>query len=222
MDTGSGSYQANKSQPAYEIWNWERCYPQILSLKHRLGYRDRLWILGFEVLENGTIVDPIHNVTMFKPQGSSEIPSRHTAVPELYCLLSQYASADDIPFSGELISFAALDPLRRPELSSGDCSALLSYSTHTERDFTEIGVDSAPFFGERGKGGDFSFTVWPLPRIPVPFTLWRGDDDVPDNGTLLFDRSAIYYLGQLRRELAWLTVWRLHHIIDPEYKWGGS
>ena len=174
MDTGSGRYQANKSQPAYEIWNWGCCYPQILSLKHRLGYRDRLWILGFEVLENGTIVDPIHNVTVFKPQGSSEIPSRHTAVPELYCLLSQYASADDIPFSGELISFAALDPLRRPKLSSDDCSALLSYSACTERDFTEIEVDSAPFFGERGESGDFSFTVWRLRHIIDPSNKWGG------------------------------------------------
>jgi hypothetical protein len=37
---------------------------------------------------------------------------------------------------------------------------------------------------------------------------------------LLFDRSAETYLPGLLGELAWLTVWRLRHILDPNERWG--
>jgi hypothetical protein len=50
--------------------------------------------------------------------------------------------------------------------------------------------------------------------------LWRGDEEVTAGGGVLFDRSAIEYVGDLVGELAWLTVWRLRNILDPEVKWG--
>ena len=50
--------------------------------------------------------------------------------------------------------------------------------------------------------------------------IWRGDGEVPDGGTLLFDRSAEAYLPGLLGELAWLTVWRLRNILDPKHRWG--
>ncbi len=51
-------------------------------------------------------------------------------------------------------------------------------------------------------------------------TLWRGEQDLHDGGTLLFDRSAGQYLPGLLAELAWLTVWRLRNILDLETRWG--
>jgi hypothetical protein len=41
-----------------------------------------------------------------------------------------------------------------------------------------------------------------LPRIPITLTLWRGEEEVRDGGTLLFDRSAAHYLPGLVAELA--------------------
>lgn len=48
--------------------------------------------------------------------------------------------------------------------------------------------------GTPEKMGDLSFTIPVLPKIPVTFVLWLGDDEFPANGTVLFDSSATSYL----------------------------
>ena len=205
---------------AYEQWTWERCRSRILSLKHRLGYGERLWILGFELLDDGRLVDPFHGVEAFDPAAAgppTAIPSRYSAVPEMYCLLWTYSAAREWPLSGERVSLAALDRVQRQEMSSHDCAALLGYAGEDMTALQRVGV---PFFGGRLEGGDLSFEVWPLPRVPVRFVLWRGDEEVAAGGTVLFDRSAAEYLADLVGELAWLTVWRLRNILDSEVKWG--
>ena len=205
---------------AWERWTWARCREGILSLKHRLGYDQRLWVLGFKLLDDGRLRDPFHGVETFDPAQAGPatlIPSRYSAVPEMYCLLSTYAAAGETPLTGQPLALTALDPVQRAELPAEDCAALLSYS---KQDWAALQAVEVPFFGERTAHGDLAFVVWPLPRVPVTLALWRGDQEVPDGGTLLFDRSAVLYLPGLLVELAWLTVWRLQNILDPEKRWG--
>jgi hypothetical protein len=135
----------------------------------------------------------------------------------MYCLLSTYSDAREIPLSGEALSLTALDLVQRPELPAEDCAALLCYAGLDWAALQAVGV---PFFGERLAHGDLAFVVWPLPRLPITLRLWRGEEEVPDGGTLLFDRSAAHYLPGLLAELAWLTVWRLRNILDPQERWG--
>lgn len=205
---------------AYERWTWERCREQILSLKYRLGYDEWLWILGFELLDDGCLVDRFHEVEVFNPAhagSATAIPYQYSAVPEMYCILYTYAAAAEIPLTGELLSLAALDPVRPTGLSGEECAILLSYAGRDWRAFQAVEV---PFFGETLKMGDLAFEVRPLSRVPLTFVLWRGDEEVGDGGTLLFDVSARTYLPNLLGELAGLTVWRLTNILDPEVKWG--
>jgi hypothetical protein len=205
---------------AYERWTWERCRERILSLKGRLGYGERLWVLGFELLDDGRFVDPFHGVEVFDPASAgptTAIPSRYSAVPEMYCILSTYAAATEIPLSGKMLSLTALDRLRRPELTAEDCAALLRYA---RQDFAALQAAEAPFFGAQLKRGELAFKVWPLPKVPLTLVLWRGDEEVADGATLLFDSSATHYLPGLLGELVALTVWRLRNVLDPDVKWG--
>jgi hypothetical protein len=211
---------SSDSLSAWERWTWARCRAQILGLKDRLGYGEHLWVLGFELLDDGRLRDPFHGVEVFDPARAgpaSLIPSRYSAVPEMYCLLSTYAEAAEIPLTGQPLALTELDPVQRAELPAEDCAALLRYA---EQDWAAVQAVGIPFFGERLARGDLAFIVWPLPRLPITLTLWRGEEEVPDGGTLLFDRSAIRYLPGLLAELAWLTVWRLRNILDPEERWG--
>ena len=57
-------------------------------------------------------------------------------------------------------------------------------------------------------------------QSPCQLCLVQGDDEVTDGGTVLFDRSASQLLPGLLAELAWLTIWRLQNILDPEKQWG--
>jgi hypothetical protein len=205
---------------AYERWTWDRCRQRIRSLKHRLGYGERLWVLGFELEDDGRLVDPFHGVEVFDPASAgpaTEIPHRYSAVPEMYCLLSHYAARSDLPLSGERFSLAALDPIRRPELSAEDCAALLGYA---EQDLATLQAAAVPFFGASLERGDLAFEVRALPRVPVAVVLWQGDEEVSAGGTLLFDSTARDYLPDLVEELAGLTVWRLRNILDPAVKRG--
>jgi len=205
---------------AWERWTWRHCREQILALQHRLGYGGRLWVLGFALLDDGRLWDPFHGLEVFDPAQagpSTLIPAHYSAVPEIYCLLSTYAAAEEAALVGEAISLASLDPVQRAELPADDCAALLRYA---EQDWAALRAVEVPFFGRRLEQGDLAFEVWPLPRLLITLTLWRGEEEVPAGGTLLFDRSAAHYLPGLLAEMAWLTVWRLRNILDPEERWG--
>jgi hypothetical protein len=49
--------------------------------------------------------------------------------------------------------------------------------------------------GEPAPYGDRSVLLRPFPRVPLAFILWRGDDEVPSNGKMLWDSTAEEYLS---------------------------
>ena len=48
--------------------------------------------------------------------------------------------------------------------------------------------------GESGGVGDASFSLRALPRIPLQYVLWEGDEEFPPSVQLLFDSSVDRYL----------------------------
>lgn len=48
--------------------------------------------------------------------------------------------------------------------------------------------------GEKTEHGDLSYIIPALPRVPLLYILWRGDEEFPPNGTILFDDCANAYL----------------------------
>jgi hypothetical protein len=48
--------------------------------------------------------------------------------------------------------------------------------------------------GEKEGYGDTSFTLHALPRVPITFILWEGDEEFPPSVRILFDPSIAGYL----------------------------
>jgi hypothetical protein len=48
--------------------------------------------------------------------------------------------------------------------------------------------------GKREDYGDASFTLHALPRVPITFILWEGDEEFPPSMKILFDPSITGYL----------------------------
>ena len=211
---------AGRQPSAYELWTWERCRERILSLKRRLGYGGRLWVLGFDLADDGCLTDPFRGAAVFDPSKApapTAIPYQYSAIPEMYCLLSTYASAAEVPLTGEPLSPNSLRPMRRFEMRPEECAELLRYA---ERDLDPLRRASNPFFGRQLDHGDLSLEVRPLPLVPATLVLWRGDEELGDGGTVYFDGSVSHYLPGLAVELAGLVVWRLRNVLDPGVKWG--
>ena len=51
--------------------------------------------------------------------------------------------------------------------------------------------------------GDVSVVVTALPLVPVALILWKGDEEFPPEGNILFDRSVIGVLSA--EDVAWLS-----------------
>ena len=210
-----------KTVSTYERWSWTRCRFRINSLKYRLGYDDRIWILGFNILDNGCIVDPFHRCQVFDPTDPSlpwPVSYHSKAIAEMYCLLYTYSMACEIPLTGNQISARSIDSLQRFTLHHTEIHDLLHYRKHDISELRQI----SPLIVERLRFGDFSLKLQPLPRIPATIILWDGDDEIAEGGTILFDTTISHYLPNLAVELAGLVVWRLRNILDDTVNWGYS
>ena len=51
--------------------------------------------------------------------------------------------------------------------------------------------------------GDVSVVIQAFPKVPVALILWRGDDEFPPEGNILFDRSISSILSV--EDIAWLA-----------------
>jgi len=51
--------------------------------------------------------------------------------------------------------------------------------------------------------GDVSVLIRPLPLVPVALILWKGDEEFPPEGNILFDRNIIEILSA--EDIAWLS-----------------
>jgi hypothetical protein len=51
--------------------------------------------------------------------------------------------------------------------------------------------------------GDFSVVIKALPLVPVALILWKGDEEFPAEGTLLFDKTVSKILSA--EDIAWLA-----------------
>ena len=59
--------------------------------------------------------------------------------------------------------------------------------------------------------GDMSVTLQAFPLVPVALILWRGDDEFPPEGTILFDRTISSILSA--EDVAWLAGMIIYPLI---------
>ena len=49
--------------------------------------------------------------------------------------------------------------------------------------------------GQRAALGDASVTINVLPYFPMTFIIWKGDEEIPPDGNILFDQTAKTWFG---------------------------
>jgi hypothetical protein len=64
--------------------------------------------------------------------------------------------------------------------------------------------------------GDISVKIMALPRVPVALILWKGDEEFPPEGNILFDRSISHILSA--EDIAWLAGMIIYPLIGMARK----
>ncbi len=115
-------------------------------------------------------------------------------ITERILLLHYLERASGTPPSGEWIGFVEVPGA---ELYLGNFRArsvdrLVRSFTDREESLVER---AALIGGLAADHGDVAVCLQALPRVPVMVTLWRGDDEFPPSGNLLFDSTVSRYLS---------------------------
>lgn len=64
-------------------------------------------------------------------------------------------------------------------------------------------VAGEAFGAEPSDQGDVSVVVKALPLVPVALIIWKGDEEFPPEGNILFDRNIVNMLSA--EDIAWLS-----------------
>ena len=108
-------------------------------------------------------------------------------------IINYLLNAKDIPLSGKWVQMK--------DMSGGSCFArshklsidpLISKFGYNSKLFLERGLSIG---GQKGSYGDASLIFPALPRIPILFILWEGDEEFPPRMSVLFDGGANQHMG---------------------------
>ncbi|MDW7651195.1 MAG: DUF3786 domain-containing protein [Bacillota bacterium] len=135
------------------------------------------------------------NYTVTYPDGIVKMANEITEAPLITAilLLHYLTQASGIELSKNWISFKELqgggiyiEPFQH--------RAVIPFVKNFGARPTEFARAAEKLGGERAQHGDIAYIIPALPRVPILYILWQGDEEFPPNGTILFDNFANAYL----------------------------
>ncbi len=130
-------------------------------------------------------------------------------------ILHYLTQATGAPFTNKLITYAQLQGGRFycPVFQKRTLEPILKCFG----DKSELLLDVAQRLGgHRSSYGDLSVSIDVFPFVRIVIILWRGDDQVPSGGNILFDKNIRDYLSS--EDVAVLSetlIWKLINLTRP-------
>ncbi|MCS7281265.1 MAG: DUF3786 domain-containing protein [Desulfobacterota bacterium] len=136
--------------------------------------------------------------------GNETLPLRDRII-----LLHYLTDAKGSPETGKLITYAQIEGGRFyfPVFHKRTVEPMVRFFSSDPEKLLEV---SKTLGGQRERYGDLSISLFPLPLVRMYMILWKGDEDVPPNGNILFDKNITDYL--CAEDIAVLTeivTWKL-------------
>ncbi len=146
-------------------------------------------------------------------EGTDSLPIR-----EKILILHYFARAKGTPLSGQMVTYKELPeaPNYYPVFRARAIKPLLdNFGAQPEK---LLGV-GAGLGGKKADFGDVAVSFDAFPRVPVVFALWKGDDEFPPDGNVLFDSSVPDYLTTDDTNVLCETIaWRLVRLLKSASK----
>ena len=145
------------------------------------------------------------------PSGEISLGDKKENVPikDQILILHYLTQAKGTPFTNKVITYGQIEggKFYVPTFIKRNIDPLLNCFSHRPELLLEL---AQRIGGTRAAYGDISVSIDAFPRVRIFFILWKGDDEVPPNGTILFDGNIPHYLSS--EDVCVLTetlVWKL-------------
>ncbi len=130
-------------------------------------------------------------------------------VKDQILILHYLTQAKGTPFTNKIINYGQIEggKFYVPAFIKRSIDPLLKCFGHRPELLLEV---AQRIGGARAAYGDVSVSIDPFPRVRIFFILWKGDDEFPPNGNILFDGNIPHYLAS--EDVCVLTetvVWKL-------------
>ena len=136
--------------------------------------------------------EPYH---IFFPEVGFDAPGKKTVSLVTRTVLLHYLlRADGTPLAGKWVAYKDIPGglLYASVFGRRVTEPIIKKFGKSARLFAEIGS----YLGGRPAGvGDASLIFQVLPRIPIEYVLWEGDEEIHPNVSLLFDATVYHYLS---------------------------
>ncbi len=153
---------------------------------------------GAQPIDSSKIIVEYLNQSYLVALPSGEISlwddDKEVPLTDKILILHYLTSAKDTPASNRLITFKQLPGCASyfPVFSQLTITPLLN---HFDKE-PELLINAAAKLGGHKAGyGDVSVTINAFPHVPIILILWRGDDEFPPRGSIIFDSSISDYLS---------------------------
>ncbi|HUV58480.1 MAG TPA: DUF3786 domain-containing protein [Desulfatiglandales bacterium] len=119
----------------------------------------------------------------------SQDSDKEMKIKEKILILHYLNNAKKEDLTGELIAYQEI-PSARFYLSSFNARSRDPFIAAFGENPDKLPVVAQELFAaQMASMGDVSVTIQAFPRVPITLIIWRGDEEFPPNGTILFDSS---------------------------------
>ena len=119
----------------------------------------------------------------------SQDSDKEIAIKEKILILHYLNNAKKEDLTGELIAYQEI-PSARFYLSSFNTRSRDPFIAAFGENPDKLPVVAQELFAaQMASMGDVSVTIQAFPKVPITLIIWRGDEEFPPNGTILFDSS---------------------------------
>jgi hypothetical protein len=185
---------------SWDRWTWEKSKEKILTLPGRLGFPQGsvLRFLGLEVnFNDGSITD----ITISQPFDPK--------IEYIFFLLTRYAEADDIPLTGNLISYKQISG-GRVYFPVFEGRVVKPIEKHLGLNPNLFKKAAQQLYGTQTNLGDLAYIIPAFPRVPITYALWMADEEFSPRVKVFLDSTAGSYLdAEALTHLGSLTSLRL-------------
>jgi hypothetical protein len=202
--------------------------PGVREIAHQLAYkiaRERLVEIkdiqrqcrkcGARYLptEKSIVLDHLNRAYRLSlPDGEVSFVDSDEAVPirDKILILHYFTRAGGTPLTGKLITYKELQEGINyyPTFFKRAIDPVITNFKVEPEKLVEI---AATMGGRRSDYGDIAVTITAFPNVPLTIVLWRGDEEFPFDGNILFDSTIADYLPTedvtiLCEKIAWSLV----------------